>query len=112
MITVWYNPKCGTCQKVVSAIKAKGHKPRLVQYLKNPPSIEEIGQVCRMAGLAPQELACQKEPLYAEIAAKNLDHAGWLKALHEHPVLIERPVVIMGKRALIARPPERLSEIL
>jgi len=111
-ITLWYKPTCGTCQKVRAAIEAKGHKPTLVEYLKTPPSPADIDAVCRKAGIQPQELARRKEPLYEEIARKNLDRAGWLKALHENPVLIERPVVIVGDQAIVARPPERLAEIL
>jgi len=111
-ITVWYNPKCGTCQKVRAALEAKGHQPRLVEYLKTPPSVQEIDAACKKAGLPPQELARKKEPLYEGFAKMGLDRAGWLKVLHENPVLIERPVVITKDRAIIARPPERLADLL
>lgn len=111
-IEIWYNPKCGTCQKVRAAVEAKGHRPKLVEYLKKPPSVAEIDAVCRKAGIEPQALARQKENVYAAIAARNPDRAGWLKALHDHPVLIERPIVIIDNRAIIARPPEKLNEIL
>lgn len=111
-ITIWYNPKCGTCQKVRAAVEAKGHTPRLVEYLKTPPSVAEIEDVCRKAGLEPQALAREKEPIYESIAAKAKDRAAWLKALHDHPVLIQRPIVITSTKALICRPPERLPEIL
>jgi len=110
-ITIWYNPKCGTCQKVRAAIEAKGHTPRLVEYLKTPPSVEEIDQACRKAGIEPQQLARQKEPAYAAIADRCKTRQDWLKALHENPVLIERPVVILEDTAIIARPPERVEEL-
>lgn len=111
-VTIWYNPRCGTCQKVKATIEAKGHQPQLVEYLKTPPSIQEIDQACRKAGIEPQELARQKEEIYPEIAQRCETRQDWLKALHENPVLIERPVVILDNRAIIARPPERLSELL
>jgi arsenate reductase len=110
-ITIWYNPKCGTCQKVRAAIEAKGLKPRLVEYLKTPPSTEEIDQACRKAGMEPQQLARQKEPVYPSVAARCKNRQDWLKALHENPVLIERPFVILDNKALIARPPERVGEL-
>lgn len=111
-ITVWYNPKCGTCQKVRAAIEAKGHKPHLVEYLMEPPSVEEIDSACRKAGIEPQQLARQKEAAYKSVASRCKTRQDWLMALHENPVLIERPVVILEDRAIIARPPERVEEIL
>ena len=110
-ITVWYNPKCGTCQKVRATIEAKGHRPRLVEYLKAPPTPAEIDQVCQKAGIEPQQLARQKESIYAGVAKACKTRQDWLNALHENPVLIERPVVILEDRAIIARPPERVEEI-
>src|SRR5262245_10731942 len=94
-IVVWYNPKCGTCQKVRALIEAKGHQPQLVEYLKTPPSTQEIDQACRKAGIEPQQLARQKEPIYASVAKTCKTRQDWLKALHQNPVLIERPVVIL-----------------
>ena len=111
-ITIWYNPKCGTCQKVRAAIEAKGHKPRLVEYLKAPPSVEEIDEACRKAGIEPQALARKKEPAYEAVAARCKTRQEWLEALHENPVLIERPVVILEDRAIIARPAERVTDIV
>src|SRR5581483_2116647 len=81
-ITVWYNPKCGTCQKVRATIEARGHRPRLVEYLKAPPSVEEIDEVCRKLDLEPQQLARQKESIYDSIAKKCKTRQDWLRALH------------------------------
>jgi len=111
-ITLLYNPKCGTCQKVRAAIEAKGHKPDIIEYLKNPPSVPELDTLCRKLGMDPQKVAREHEPVYADVASKTLDRAGWLQALHDHPVLIQRPIVVMGDRAIIARPPEKLEELL
>jgi len=110
-ITILYNPKCGTCQKVRAAVEAKGYKPRIVEYLKNPPSVSELDAISRKLGLEPLAMARETEPTYAGIAAKKLDRAGWLKALHENPILIQRPIVILEDRAIIARPPEKLEEL-
>ena len=111
-ITVWYNPHCGTCRKARAAIEAQGHKPRLVEYLKTPPSVQEIEEACRKAGLEPQDLARRKEPAYESVAARCKTRQDWLQALHENPILIERPVVLLEDRAIIARPAERVAEIL
>jgi arsenate reductase len=110
-VTVLYNPKCGTCQKVRAAIEEKGHKPILIEYLKNPPSIEELDSICRKLGVEPQAIARDKEPIYNGVAARCKTRQDWLKALHENPVLIQRPIVITEKHAVIARPPEKLQDL-
>jgi arsenate reductase len=110
-IILWYNPKCGTCRQVREVIEAKGYTPKLVDYLKTPPSVDEIDQACKKAGIEPAQLARQKEPIYASIAARCRTRQDWLRALHEHPILMERPVVIWNERALIARPAERVAAL-
>ena len=111
---IYYNPNCGTCRKVREAMEAKGLKPVVIEYLRNPPSAQELDQVLRMAGLAPEQAARKKEEVYAKLklSEKKLDRQAWLKILTENPVLIERPLVVIGKKAILARPPERVQEIL
>ncbi len=111
-ITAWINPKCGTCQKVVAALRAKGHEPTIIEYLKTPPSVAQIDEVCKKLNVEPQTIARQKEPIYADIAARCKTRKDWLTALHDNPVLIERPIVFMADRAVIARPPEKLDGLL
>ena len=110
---IYYNPKCGTCQKVLAILEEKKLNPRKVEYLKTPPSERELDEMLKKLDLPPEGLARQKEPVYAEKAAgRSLTRAQWLKLFHENPVLIERPVVVIGNRAIIARPPEKVYEIL
>ena len=110
-VTVLYNPKCGTCQKVRAALEAKGHKPILIEYLKHPPTVQELDSICRKLDLEPQAIARDKEPVYAAVAARCKTRQDWLKALHENPVLIQRPIVFTEDRAVIARPPEKLQDL-
>ena len=111
-LTAWINPKCGTCQKVLAALRDKGHKPTVIEYLKTPPSVAEIDAVCKKIGVEPQAIARQKEPNYAAIAARCKTRQDWLEALHANPVLIERPILFTPDRAVIARPPEKLDDFL
>ena len=84
-----------------------------MEYLKTPPSEQELDGLLTKLDLPPEGLARKKEPLYAEKAeGRSLTRAQWLKLYHEHPVLIERPVVVIGDRAVIARPPEKVMDIL
>jgi arsenate reductase len=109
-VTVLYNPKCGTCQKVRADLETRGHKLTLVDYLQNPPSADELDKICRKLGVEPQAIAREKEPIYARVAKKSRTRQDWLRALHENPVLIQRPIVIAEERAVVARPPEKLQK--
>lgn len=110
---IYYNPKCGTCQKVLAALRDKGLEPVTIEYLKTPPSEAELDAILKMLDAEPLAIVRQKEPLYQEkFAGKTFTRAQWLKILHENPVLIERPIVVLGDRALIARPPEKLTSFL
>lgn len=91
------------------AVEARGYRPLVVEYLKNPPSVAELDAIRRKLKLEPQAVARRKEPAYAEAVARCKTRQDWLKALHDHPVLIQRPIVILDDRALIARPPEALA---
>src|SRR5437773_9296701 len=111
-VTLYHKPTCGTCQKVLNALQEKGVEITAIEYLKHPPSESEVDAILKKLKMEPEELARKKEPLYEEkYAGKALSRAQWLKILHENPVLIERPIVVMGDRAVVARPPERLAEL-
>ena len=110
---IYYNPKCGTCRKVLAAIEAQGARPEVVEYLKNPPSVKELDEVLKMAGLEPSRIVRKKEEVYSslKLEGRNLSRADWLKVLVENPILIERPLVVKGARAILARPPEKIEEL-
>ena len=111
-VTILYNPQCGTCRTVAESVKAKGHAVTLVEYLKHPPTAAELDAICRKLGKEPQDIAREKEAAYAKLAAQNLDRAGWLQALHDYPQLMQRPIVVAGNRAIIARPAETIDSFL
>ena len=112
-VTLYHKPTCGTCQKVLKVLKDKGAEVAAIEYLKTPPSEAELDAILKKLNMEPEDLARKKEPLYEEkFAGKTFSRAQWLKILHDNPVLIERPIVVMGDRAVVARPPERLVELL
>ncbi len=109
-VTLYHKPTCSTCQKVLKALKAKGAQVTAIEYLKTPPSVQELDDILKKLQLEPEQLVRKKEDLYKEkYAGKTFSRAEWLKILHENPILIERPIVIMKNKALIARPPETLD---
>ena len=112
-VVIYYNPKCGTCQKVLAILEAKKLHPKKVEYLKTPPTVDELDAILRKLNLPPEGLVRKKEPLYAEkIAGRSFSRDKWLELFRTHPILMERPVVVIGDRAIIARPPEKVHDIL
>lgn len=109
---IYYNPKCGTCRKVLDRLKSRGVEPEVIEYLKTPPSPGELDRVLKLAGLEPEQVVRRKEELYRTLGldSRKLSRAEWLKTLSDNPVLIERPLVVKGdSAAILARPPETIE---
>ena len=113
-VTIWHNPKCSTSRKVLDAIRVRGVAPKIVLYAETPPSEREIKAVLKDAGLSPRDLLRRKGTPYDDLHLANpkLTDAALIAAMHKHPLLIERPVVIAPKGTRLCRPPDRLDEIL
>src|SRR5882672_2081958 len=100
--TLYYKPTCGTCQRVKAALEKRGVEIILIEYLKTPPSALELDAILKKLKMDPEDLLRKKEPLFEEkFADKTLSRAEWLKILHKNPVLMERPIVVMGDRAVV-----------
>jgi arsenate reductase len=113
-VTIWHNPNCSTSRKVLAAIRARGVEPEVVLYAENPPSERDIKAVLRAAGLTARELIRRKGSLHEELGLDNpkVSDAALIAAMHQHPLLIERPVVTTPKGTRLCRPADRLDEIL
>lgn len=112
-VTVFYNPACSNCRTTEGILKEKGVDVDYVRYLETRPSRAEIERVLEMLGTDdPHDLVRTNEPLYRVYDLANADADTVLDCMARHPVLIQRPVVIKGDRAVIARPPERVLELL
>jgi arsenate reductase (glutaredoxin) len=113
-VTIWHNPKCATSRKVLDMIRAAGISPDIVDYVKSPPTAAAIRSALKAMGMKPRALLRRKGTPYEELGLDDpkLSDAALIAAMHEHPILIERPVVQTQKGARLCRPPERLQEIL
>lgn len=113
-VTIWHNPRCATSRKVLDAIRKKRIEPRIVDYVKTPPSSAEIKAVLKESGLKPRDLLRKRGTPYEELGLgeSGVSDAALVAAMAKHPILIERPVVRGPKGTRLCRPPERLKEIL
>jgi arsenate reductase len=112
-VIVWHNPRCSKSRGVLAVLAEAGVVPEVVRYLDTPPSRAEIEDVLRRMGTDdPAAVIRTGEPAYRELGLAGADRDALLDALAGHPSLIERPIVIDGDRAVLARPPERVRELL
>jgi arsenate reductase len=113
-VVIWHNPKCSTSRRVLDMIRAAGVEPRVVDYVKTPPSAAEIKTVLNEMELAPRDLLRRRGTPYDELGLGDpgMSDAALIAAMAEHPILIERPVVRARKGTRLCRPPERVREIL
>lgn len=113
MITIYHNNRCGKSRNALHILEEKNIPFKVVEYLKEVPSVAEITEIVKKLGIAPYELIRTKEQVYLEqYKGKQLSDKEWIVAMHQHPILIERPIVINGNKAVVARPPERVLDIL
>ena len=111
--TVWFNPSCSKCRTAEGILAERSVDTELVRYLDQAPTREQIEQVMGMLGIDdPRDMMRESEPVYAEEGLVEASPEERIDAMVRHPVLIQRPIVIIGDRAVIARPPERLLELL
>lgn len=113
-VTIYHNPRCTKSRQTLQLIRDTGAEPTVVEYLKEPPSVEELDGLVKKLGMQPGELFRKKEALFKELglAGKELSRDEALQTLAENPKLIERPIVVKGRKAVIGRPPENVNDLL
>lgn len=110
---IYHNPRCSKSRETLSLIREQGEEPEIVEYLKEEISEKELKELIAMLGIRAEELVRKTEDIYKEkYKGKKLSDAQWIKAMVAHPVLIERPIVVQGKRAVIGRPPQLVLDLI
>ena len=113
-VTIYHNPRCSKSRATLELIRARGVEPKVVEYLDSPPSVAELKEILRMLGIGARELARPKEVAWSD---NGLDDPAVvddevIAQMVAHPILIERPIVVCGGRAIIGRPPENVNQLL
>jgi arsenate reductase len=113
-IIIYHNPECGTSRNTLALIRNAGIEPHVVEYLKSPPSRALLEQLIYRAGITPRELLREKGTPYAELGLgdEGLSDSSLIDAMMEHPVLINRPLVVSPLGVRLCRPSEAVLDIL
>ncbi|CAN6960483.1 MULTISPECIES: arsenate reductase (glutaredoxin) [Psychrobacter] len=111
---IFHNPNCGTSRNTLAIMKASGEQPKVVEYLKNPPTRDYLVELLAKMNLSPRELLRSKEAINDELGLDNpeLSDDDIIDAMMAHPILINRPIVVTDKGAALCRPSERVFELL
>jgi len=110
--TIYHNPRCGKSRQALTYLQEKGAKIEVIEYLKTQPTQKEIIDVLSKLNLSAFDLIRKDESVFKEnFKGKNLLEKEWIEVLVQHPILIQRPIVIKGDKAVVARPLELIAEI-
>ena len=112
-IEIWHNPECSKSRNAMELLEAKGLNTSVIKYLENVPTKEQIKAVLKKLNMKASQILRTGEDIYKELNLKEIDDEDKLiEIMAEHPILIERPIIIKGEIAVIARPIENLEELL
>jgi arsenate reductase len=113
-VTIYHNPRCSKSRQTLALLQDRGIEPKVVEYLTETPDADTLDGLLRKLKLEPRDLLRRKEAPYQELGLDDpgLSRQALIAAMVEHPILIERPIVVKGAKAALGRPPEKVLEIL
>jgi arsenate reductase len=113
-VTIYHNPKCQTSRNVLGVLRDAGHEPQVIEYLKSPPSRTELKRLVKRMGAKMRDVVRWKEPIARELGLDpdTSPDDELLDAMMEHPILINRPIVVTDEAVKLCRPSETVKELL
>jgi len=110
---IYHNPRCGKSRAALAILEESGVEPRIIEYLKTPPTAAQLRAIVVKLGIEPEQLVRKGEEVYrTQYAARQLSGAQWIEAMVKDPILIERPIIVRGEQAVLGRPPENVKRLL
>ncbi|MFN3227314.1 MAG: arsenate reductase (glutaredoxin) [Hyphomicrobiales bacterium] len=113
-VTIYHNPKCGTSRNTLAMIRASGEEPEVIEYLKTPPGRDKLVELIQATGLSVREILRKKGTPYEELGLDDPDLTDdqLIDAMVEHPILMNRPIVVTPLGTVLSRPSEKVLEVL
>lgn len=110
---LYFNPSCSKCRTADALLREHGIDAALVHYLDRAPTVDELNRLMNLLGIDdPRSMMRTGEPVYGELGLSGASNDQLLEAITQQPILLERPIFVLGGRAVIVRPPGRLLELL
>lgn len=113
-LRLYHNPRCSKSRETLALLREKGVEPEIVLYLETAPGVEELDSLARALGKEPQEFMRSQEALFRELGLHEGERSRsqWLELLARHPILLERPILLVDGQARVGRPPQAVLELL
>ena len=112
-VTIYHKPTCSKSREAMAFLKAHGIEPNVIEYMNEPLNAEEIKALLKKLGVSPMDIIRTKEPIYAEkFKGKKLTDEKLIQAFVKYPILLQRPILVKGKKAVVGRSKEELKAIL
>ena len=112
-LTIYHNPGCSKSRETLQLLQQNDKIPEIIEYLQSPPSKEELIQIIKMLGITPRDLLRTTEQAYIDAKLDDsVTNDLIIDAICKFPILLQRPIVVSGKRAIVGRPPSRVLEII
>lgn len=113
-IVIYHNARCSKSRQALELLRERGIEPRIVDYLRDPPSVEELLRILKLLKMGPRQLIRSREPEFKEAGLDDplLSDRQLIEIMIEDPILIERPIVLAHGKAALGRPPEKVLDII
>ena len=113
MIEIYHNPRCGKSREGLQILQESGKNFKIIKYLEETPSLENLNKIINLLKIKPIEIVRQNEKIWKEhFKNTNLSDDELIKIMVKNPILIERPIVISGNKAVVGRPPTEIQKII
>jgi arsenate reductase len=111
---IYHNPRCSKSRETLQILEDNNASPEIIEYLEQPPNAQELSRIIGMLGISARDLLRSTEQVYqdAGLDDQSLSDEEIIEAICEHPALLQRPIVVVGNRAVIGRPPTRVLDII
>jgi arsenate reductase len=110
---LYFNPSCSKCRTAHALLDERGVRAEIIRYLDTPPTCPDLERLMQLLEIDdPRQMMRTGEPMYTELGLSDASPDDLIHAITMHPILLERPIFVVGDRAVVARPPERVLELL